>query len=364
MNEGFFFDDKTFIMMIEVIMNRNQIKALILHNQHLTNPTSMKQVVKDMCGLQAQYYYNPKEILRIRSNDFNGLNWQEDCIKTWTLRGTLHMIHKDDFNLFMSLHTQPSYFAKFFNKDIQQQLKKDIDIFLKDHSQISRIELKEFMEANGYDQTLIKYATNGWGGIFMQLAYEGRFVFADITSRNFKYADPQYADKQRMEETEAKKMLLFRYFKHYGPASLDDAAYFLKFKKREIKALIPMLPLQCCQLQNKTYYYEEVKEPIKRIPTYLFLAPFDPLMLGYEKTTSLFLPNEYIRGIFNLTGIVFAPILYQGNVIGKWKKDKQVLHCIMFRNISESERKQLINKACKSFDSIHDVQFQYEIYES
>ena len=56
------------------------------------------------------------------------------------------------------------------------------------------------------------------------------------------------------------------------------------------------------------------------MPDCLFLAGFDQLMLGYLKTESIFLAKEYIRGIFNLSGIVMAPILLRGRVAGRWKQ--------------------------------------------
>ena len=43
-------------------------------------------------------------------------------------------------------------------------------------------------------------------------------------------------------------------------------------------------------------------------------------MLGYEKTESIFLPGEYLRGIFTLSGMVMAPVLLHGRVAGRWKQ--------------------------------------------
>ena len=56
------------------------------------------------------------------------------------------------------------------------------------------------------------------------------------------------------------------------------------------------------------------------MPECLFLAGFDPLMLGYEKTESLFLPREHLRGVFSLAGIVMPAVLLRGKVVGRWKR--------------------------------------------
>ena len=57
-----------------------------------------------------------------------------------------------------------------------------------------------------------------------------------------------------------------------------------------------------------------------RSPDCLFLAGFDPLMLGYEKKQNIFLPQTYLRGIFSLSGIVMPPVLLHGAVTGRWKR--------------------------------------------
>ena len=58
--------------------------------------------------------------------------------------------------------------------------------------------------------------------------------------------------------------------------------------------------------------------PAGELPKCLFLAGFDQLMLGYEKTESLFLPKGHMRDIFNLAGIVRPAILVNGTVVGWW----------------------------------------------
>ena len=76
----------------------------------------------------------------------------------------------------------------------------------------------------------------------------------------------------------------------------------------------------------------------KRVPDDLLLAGFDPLMLGYEKKQSVFLPPEYLRGIFSLSGIVMPPVLLHGVVAGRWKRSGKRLLVTQFRPFSQEER--------------------------
>ena len=65
---------------------------------------------------------------------------------------------------------------------------------------------------------------------------------------------------------------------------------------------------------------------------------FDPLVLGYEKKQSVFLPPEYLRGIFSLSGIVMPPVLLHGSVAGRWKHSGKRLLITQFRPFSQEER--------------------------
>ena len=79
--------------------------------------------------------------------------------------------------------------------------------------------------------------------------------------------------------------------------------------------------------------------PEQAIPDCLLLAGFDPLVLGYEKKQSIFLPPEYLRGIFSLSGIVMPPVLLRGTVAGRWKRSGKRLQITAFRPFTPEERR-------------------------
>ena len=81
---------------------------------------------------------------------------------------------------------------------------------------------------------------------------------------------------------------------------------------------------------GKTFYYIGEISPVSGIPECIFLAAFDQLMLGYEKSESIFLPKEYLREIFTLSGIVRPAILIDGRVCGRWQKKGRRLSVTMF----------------------------------
>lgn len=56
------------------------------------------------------------------------------------------------------------------------------------------------------------------------------------------------------------------------------------------------------------------------MPRCVFLAGFDPLLLGYEKTENPILPQDARGAIFTRAGIVRPAILLRGTVVGWWKR--------------------------------------------
>ena len=93
-----------------------------------------------------------------------------------------------------------------------------------------------------------------------------------------------------------------------------------------------------CIRDRQLFSLDSGRAPGQALPDCLLLAGFDPLMLGYEKKQSVFLPPEYLRGIFSLSGIVMPPVLLHGSVAGRWKHSGKRLLITQFRPFSQEER--------------------------
>ena len=78
-------------------MQIEQIRYLRLKRQHLICQTTSNTVVRDLCGLQAQYLSHALHALSVRTQKLH----TDDMVKTWTLRGTMHLITEEDLPLFL-----------------------------------------------------------------------------------------------------------------------------------------------------------------------------------------------------------------------------------------------------------------------
>ena len=333
----------------EIILRR-------LKNQYLTVKSDKQTVVKDLCGIQAQFMVNAIHSMKIRCSDFNEETVSDGLVKNWTIRGTVHVFSQDDLPLFINCNDGKDYRRNewrgytFWNQREKWALTSDRQKFfsdiiieeLKDCSK-TREELKEICRENGMKPSEEDSMFDSWGGGIRELCERG-FINYVVKEKKEYCLCPAFTP---MMKKEAEIELARRYFMNFGPATVHDAQYFFKTTTSKVKEWINVLPVKSVECDGKTYFFiENGKFYNEDIPQCIFLAGFDQLMLGYEKKESLFLKSENIRGIFNLAGIVMPAILFNGTVIGRWKKKKNgIFSAELFEEMSSSNINRLKNSA-------------------
>lgn len=295
-------------------------RARILAGQHLTCPAPPLAVCRDLNGVQAQFLSAALHALAIRGDSPAE---PDKLVKSWTIRGTVHLFDPADLPLF--LHRGRDHALR----DVDR-MEGDEYITLERKGYFAgvildelaggprtREELRAACAARGMTGREGESVFNSWGGLLRHLAETGRIVHTVSQEKGFRLCPPFTP----MEEGPARLELARRYFTHYGPATLRDAAYFFGRPQREVKAVMDALPLECAQVDGRDCFWLDRGEgDWPDIPDCLLLAGFDQLMLGYRKEDGLFLPAEHLREIFSLSGIVMAPILLRGRVAGRWRR--------------------------------------------
>ena len=89
--------------------------------------------------------------------------------------------------------------------------------------------------------------------------------------------------------------------------------------------------------------------PASPAPDCVFLAGFDPFLLGYEKKESLILPPEHLRRVFSLAGIVFPTVLLHGRICAVWKRKGCSLTVTPFEALSNCQISEIRRAAAARF---------------
>ena len=334
-------------------MTIEEIKLRRLCRQHLLAPADTQTVVKDLCGVQAQFLSHGLHGLSIRTEELN----TDGLVKSWTNRGTMHLFSLDDLPLF--LHKGRNHFLRpvdtmdadaymdanrktYFADVIVDGVCRGID---------TREELKALCEQSGMTETESKSLFDPWGGLIRALCERGTLCHKVQEKKAYALCPPF----EPMEEEPARLELARRYFTHFGPATTKDAAYFFGTTQTNIKAWLKALPVSEITYDGKSYFYIDNCVSAVDIPPCLFLAGFDQLMLGYDKTECLFLPHDHIRDIFTLSGIVRPTILIDGVVVGWWNRKSNKLSVTLFDNHNADR---IAESANKLWPTIKTIEFK------
>ena len=348
-------------------MTKDEIKLRQVTNQYLVTPAPKIQVVRDLCGVQAQFMTNALHSLKIRCSDFDEATVTEGLVKNWTVRGTVHVFAKEDLPLFLHCNNGADYRKNewngysFWNQRDKWALTPERQKYLAqvilnalEKNSYTREELKEICREAGMTEPEESSMFDQWGGGVRELCERG-FMNYVVQEKKAFCLSPEFTP---IPEEGAKLEMARRYFTNFGPATVHDAMYYFHASATQVKQWMKKLPLTETECDGKTYYYiENAKNYNQEIPKCLFLAGFDQLMLGYEKKESLYLPQEHLRKIFNLAGIVMPALMLNGQVVGKWKQKNGKLTVELFDKVSEKEKKTVTEKAEMLWKDLKKIEF-------
>lgn len=336
----------------------DELKLLRLSGQHLLSPAPYRTVIRNLCCVQAQFLSNAFHALTIRSNDFSA-EQPGNLIKSWTLRGAMHLFDQSD--LPVMLHRGRTHFLRpcdtlsgdEYISESRKRMFADLIVESIRRGVGEREALKLICFDAGMTETEAQSVFNPWGGTLRALCEEGNLTH-EVSGRKAFLSCPPFIP---MEREAARLELARRYFTHYGPASVRDAAVFFSCTQAEVKGWLNRLPVVAVLCEGATYYYIEESIPkTAEIPECIFLAGFDPLMLGYEKRENPFLPQEHLRGVFSLAGIVSPTLFVHGRVVGKWKKAGKKLTITLFEPVGTEDRAALRGEAERVFGDLKRIE--------
>ena len=333
-------------------MTLEELKLRRLAGQHLLAPTDTQSVVKGLCGVQAQFLSHALHGLSIRCTDVN----TDGLVKSWTNRGTMHLFSADDLPLF--LHEGRAHFLRPVDTmESDAYISADRKAYFADlivdavaQGTDEREALKAVCEKAGMTESESQSLFDPWGGTIRALCEAGRICHKVQEKKAYQLCptfEPMAKNKARIE-------LARRYFTHFGPATVKDAAYFFSTTQTKVKSWLKQLPVIETSLDGKPYFYIDHGLPAGELPDCLFLAGFDQLMLGYEKTESLFLPKEHMRDIWGLAGIVRPAILVNGTIVGWWNLKNRKLKITLF---SPADQKLISDTASRLWNNLKQIEY-------
>ncbi len=357
------------------------LTKLYLIKHHLlkkAKKTDLVTVIGDVCGLHAQAATTPYLSLWNRVEDFEGALLDEalykakSLVKTWVMRGTLHLIPSADLPIYNRALRRMwfEHHGRFMRApDWPSKEERGNVIYPMILEALAQKPLKR-KDLNDKVRSLLKVDSqpykklfSSWGGILKETAYEGLTVCAQPAERESCFARLDkwlpHTDLNKVSEEEAHEKLLVKYLRGYGPATQQDFCLWSGLTASDAKEAI----------ENAGSITEEVKvEGAKGVFLLLkqdfrllgsidvdekappcLLPRYDSFLLGHKDRTRI-ISDEHRQRVFkSKAGDIAATVLVNGRIVGTWryKKTKRMLTIMItpFEKIAKEDLKEIEHKA-------------------
>ncbi|MBO0703567.1 MAG: winged helix DNA-binding domain-containing protein, partial [Candidatus Dormibacteraeota bacterium] len=210
-------------------------------------------VVRRLCGVQTQVASVATLAVRVRqerstAGEVTDALTRGELVKTWAMRGTLHLLPAGDAGVFLSLLAagrmweRPSWVRSFgLGPADVERLRIAVREAL-DGTALTREELaREVVRRPGLDH-VADVLRSGWGTVLKPLAFQGDLCFGPAEGNRVTFTRPELASRDWQgvpAPEEAAPRAITAYLKAYGPASAEGFSNWLsrgRIAKRQLRA--------------------------------------------------------------------------------------------------------------------------------
>ncbi len=349
-------------------LDQQDITQLRLSNQHITANAFDKpeDVVASIGAMQAQDYQAALWAIGLRCNegmtkkDIENRIEARQIVRTWLMRGTLHFAHASDIRWLLKLFG-PRLLSTAKLRDshlglTDKTVEKTMLLFenaLKGNKQLQRKEMYEILSKGG-----VPSKNNLGYHMLYRAAWNGLICFGahDGKQPTFALLDEWVRGGSVFSGDDALRELAIRYFTSHGPAMLEDYVWWSGLKVSDARKGIESAKqkLKKEEIDGRTYYMQKSIAKSKRDASLHLLPAFDEYLIGYRDRSAA-LDERYVKNAFDKGKIIysngiFLPIIvYEGKVIGTWKKqrmkDKIRIATTSFSKLTRDQEKGILEEA-------------------
>lgn len=323
-----------------------QVIARRLARSHLLDPaprSNLVDVVRDVGLIQAQVLSAAELGLAMRVREATAAHVRKELyqrrtlVKTWSLRGTLHLVPAVDLPLWAAAAAgeEPYWESRDWLASRDMTVKEAAALFdaigaVLEGRCLTRTELSDEIErrlGRRYERL-----RSGWGELLQPAALMGTLCFGPPRGGNvtFVRADEWIGGWSAADPDEARREVLRRYLRTFGPAKPADFARWSGFGNPAAKELFAAAELELVEVEGTRVWlavgddgdFDADPRGIRLLPQY------DTYVIGFRPREPL-VPepvNERIKqdpkGRFEtVTGM--ATLVVDGVVSGLWRRAKR-----------------------------------------
>src|SRR2546427_5302879 len=305
---------------------------------------SVPDVVRRLCGVQAQVASSAELAIRVRRGssrrgEVARALAEGRLIKTWAMRGTLHLLTPEDGGAVLSLLAagrsweRPSW-ERYFGMTTKHwdALRPAVRDALEGRL-LTREELIAAVVAQRGLGHLGEALRSGWGTLLKPLAWQGDLCFGPSRGSRVTFTRPDAASSRWAgvpEPDEAAPIVIVAYFGAYGPATIANFCNWLSRRRgsaRRIRTWFGALGDRLAEVKvdgERAYVLaEQLDELASARPTAAvrLLPGFDQYVLGLGDEDVHVVPAARRAAVSRQSGWISPIVVAGGGVRGAWALD-------------------------------------------
>lgn len=311
------------------------ISKIRMSSQQLLRPqfSSPKEVVSYMGAMQAQEYTMAKWAVGIRLKSPSLCAIDEALVKgeilrTHVMRPTWHFVAAEDIRWMCRLSKER--IRRAFNSylvSLKLELSEALSVRIQDlivkalegGNSLTKKEIGQALSRGGVE--IDESRANLLLGL---LEIEGIVCSGVDKGKDFTYAlvDERVPAAPELTKEESLARLATAYFRSHSPASLNDFVWWSGLSVTEARQAMALIETELVadRFPEQKLFVHETCASVRSSKNALHLLPsYDEYLISYKDRTAVLAPDHHPKA-FNSWGIFYPVILYDGKIIGNWKK--------------------------------------------
>ncbi len=275
--------------------------------------------------------------------------WEErTLVKTWAMRGTLHLLTSEDFPLMVGALKAFEHFRKGAWLKYHGVTVKELDAIIEGvHATLTdtgmtREVLADALATHTGNPHLKALLLSGWGALLKPTAFQGYLCFAPNQGQNVTFVRPdlwlgregEYEDIPASRQ--AFQEILMRYLTAFGPATPEDFARWWGLQPAPAKKIFKAAGDRVTEVEVgdggrgakgwKGYLPTEALDRIDKLPEPegVHLLPFfDPYVVALPRSNDYFLAEVHKAKVYRQQGWISPVVVLDGRIVGVWEQEKQ-----------------------------------------
>ena len=339
-----------------------QVQTWRLSQQYLLNraePRALTEVVQRIGGVQAQFMSAAEwsigaRIESLRPGDVQNALWHErTLIKTWAMRGTLHLLAASELPLLVAarqaitINRPPSYYTYHgVNPEGLEAIIEAVPNVLSAEP-MTRDQMAQAIAERAGMPELRDVLLSGWGALLKPSAFRGDICFGPNQGQNVTFVQPRRwiptgakdGEQPSIDPQSALQEIARRYLNAYGPVTSDDFSRWWGIQPAPAKRVFRSLgdELEAVEIEGwKAWALKATLKQIRSIapaPSVRLLPQFDAFILGISRDCEPILPREYKSRVYRPQGWISAVVLIDGRIEGTWETKLQGSRAVVEVNL-------------------------------